>query len=320
MRLTPVTRWLVFFAAISISEVCAQQDVQFTQFTHNRLLYNPGYAGSRGSICLDLLHRSQWVGFEDAPTTQNFNADIPLSFLHGGVGLVITNDQIGFFQDISAGLAYAYQMQLGAGKLGLGLMVDFKNKALSSGEWIAPDGTNGGTDPSIIAPGTSALSPDLNFGAYYEEERFWAGISSSRLIEGNFNLANQSGGETQFRSKRHYFIMGGYNWAIPNTNWALLPALMVKTDLAGPTTVDVNVNTMYNNRFWGGVTYRTQDALALMAGAYILPSLKIGYSYDITLSDLANNSSGSHEIMLGYCFNIEVPERERGSYRNPRFL
>jgi len=320
MRLTPVTRWFLFLAMCCSLGLSAQQDIQFTQFMHNRLLYNPGYAGSRGSICLDLLHRSQWVGFEDAPTTQNFNADIPLSFLHGGVGLIITNDQIGFFQDISAGLAYAYQMQLGQGKLGLGLMVDFKNKALRSGEWIAPDGTNGGTDPSIIAPGSSALSPDLNFGAYYEEERFWGGISSTRLIEGNFALPNQSGGETQFRSTRHYFLMGGYNWYIPNTNWAVLPAVMMKSDFAGPSTFDLNVNAMYNNRVWGGVTYRTQDALAVMAGAYILPSLKLGYSYDITLSDLANSSSGSHEIMLGYCFKIEVPERERGSYRNPRFL
>ncbi len=258
------------------------------------------------------------MGFENAPTTQNFNADIPIKFLHGGLGLIITNDQIGFFQDISVGLAYAYQAQLGNGKLGLGLMVDFKNKSLTSGEWITPD--NNSNDPFLGASGSTALAPDMNFGVYYESETFWGGISSTRLIEGGFTLGNNFGGEFLFRGKRHYYLMGGYNFYIPNTNWAILPAFLAKTDLAGPFAADINVNAMYNNRIWGGVSYRTQDAMAVMAGYYITPTLKLSYSYDITLSGLSAYSSGSHELMLGYCFKIEVPPREKGSYRNPRFL
>ena len=29
----------------------AQQDPQFTQFMHNKLIYNPGYAGTSDAIC-----------------------------------------------------------------------------------------------------------------------------------------------------------------------------------------------------------------------------------------------------------------------------
>lgn len=306
---------LILFGGLLV----AQQDVQFTQFTQNKMLYNPGYTGQRGSICLDLLHRSQWVGVENAPTTQNFNADIPIGFLHGGLGLVVTNDQIGFFQDISFGLSYAYQMQVGAGKLGLGLMVDFKNKALTSGDWLAPDGTSGTTDAAIAADGSTALAPDLSFGAYYESEKVWFGVSSSRLIESNFELGNQLGGAAAFRGKRHFYFMGGYNWMIPNTNWEIQPALLAKSDFAAPIVADFNLNALYNNRIWAGVSYRTQDAFAVMAGYYLLPALKLGYSYDLTISDISG-SGGSHEIMLGYCFKIEIPERIKGSYRNPRFL
>jgi type IX secretion system PorP/SprF family membrane protein len=311
--------YIILMMLVGLS-LYGQQDVQFTQFTQNKLLYNPGFTGNRGSICLDLLHRSQWVGIDNAPTTQNFNADIPISALRGGIGLVITNDQIGFFQDISVGLSYAYQMQIGSGKLGLGLMVDFKNKALTSGDWLAPDGTSGSTDFAIAADGSTALAPDLSFGAYYESEKVWFGVSSTRLIEGEFQLANQFNGPSIFRGRRHYYLMGGYNWAIPNTNWELLPALLVKTDLSAPIAADINLNALYNKRIWGGVSYRTQDALAVMAGYYILPSLKLGYSYDLTLSDISATSGGSHEIMLGYCFRIEIKEKIPGSYRNPRFL
>lgn len=311
--------YLVLFLLITVTGY-SQQDVQFTQFVQNKMLYNPGYTGNRGSICLDLLHRSQWVGLDNAPTTQNFNADIPFSFLHGGIGLVITNDQIGFFQNISVGLSYAYQTQVGAGKLGIGFMVDFKNKALTSGDWLAPDGTSGQLDFAIAGNGSTALAPDLSFGAYYETEKVWFGLSTTRTIEGEFELGNQSGGSTLFRGKRHYYLMAGYNWAIPNTNWELMPAILAKSDFAAPFAVDVNVNAMYNKRIWGGVSYRTQDALALQAGYYILPSLKLGYSYDLTLSEISTTSGGSHELMLGYCFKIERPEKIPGSYRNPRFL
>lgn len=313
-------RGIIILMSLAGLSLFGQQDVQFTQFTQNKLLYNPGYTASRGSICLDLLHRSQWVGVENAPTTQNFNADIPIGFLHGGIGLVITNDQIGFFQDISVGLSYAYQMELASGKLGLGLMVDFKNKALTSGEWLAPDGTSGGTDFAIAADGSTALAPDLSFGAYFESDKFWMGVSSTRLIEGEFALSSQANTPSIFRGKRHYYIMTGYNWAIPNTNWELLPALLIKSDFAAPLVADINLNALYNKRIWGGVSYRTQDALAVMAGYYILPSLKLGYSYDLTLSDISATSGGSHEIMLGYCFRIEIKEKIPGSYRNPRFL
>ena len=298
----------------------AQQDLQFTQFVQNKMLFNPGFTGNRESICLDVLHRSQWVGVDNAPTTQNFNVNLPVRFLHGGIGLVITNDQIGFFQDITVGLAYGYQREVGNGKLGVGLMVDFKNKALTSGEWLAPDGSSGGTDVSIAANQSTALTPDLSFGVYYENERWWAGLSSSRLIEGEFQLGNQVGSSAAFRGKRHYYLMGGYNWAIPNTNWELMPAVLAKSDLSAPFTVDVNVNALYNKRIWGGVSYRTQDAISAQAGVYVLPALKLGYSYDHTLSDISAQSGGSHEVMLGYCFKIERPEKIPGSYRNPRVL
>jgi len=63
-----------------------------------------------------------------------------------------------------------------------------------------------------------------------------------------------------------------------------------------------------------------QDAVSIMAGYYIFPELRLTYAYDLTTSALRNASSGSHEIMLNYCFTIEIPPREKGYYRNPLFL
>lgn len=103
----------LFASAIVLlsSSLWAQQDVQFTQYYHNRLSFNPGVAGSGEGICINMGQRLQWVGFEGAPTTQNVNASIPVELLHGGIMVNVQNDRIGFFEDVSAALGYAYQME-----------------------------------------------------------------------------------------------------------------------------------------------------------------------------------------------------------------
>ena len=79
--------------------------------------------------------------------------------------------------------------------------------------------------------------------------------------------------------------------------------------------------------FWGGLTYRLQDAIVAMAGVdYKLGgtglaggTLRLGYAYDITTSLVRTASSGSHELLLNYCFNIPKKIKiER--HKSARFL
>ena len=307
---------LALFAMLCTSAIWAQQDVQFTQFANNKIFYNPGVIGSGDAICLSAAHRSQWVGFENAPTTQNFSANVPLDIIGGGLSVNFTNDMIGFFQDITAGVGYGYQASLAGGTLGLGIRVDFRNKNVTSGVWAPPQTMN---DPSLVQLGATSMATDLSFGTYYQRDNWYAGLSSTRLLETKDILtANGGTGNAQIRGQRHYYLMGGYDIDLQN-GFVLQPAMMVKTDLV-TTQFDLNAAATYNNQIWGGVTYRVYDALSVMAGYQITKDLRATYSYDLTTSSLRNSSSGSHEIMMSYCFTIEIPPKEKGSYRNPIFL
>ena len=309
---------LALFAILCSSALWAQQDVQFTQFANNKIFYNPGVIGSGDAICLSAAHRSQWVGFDNAPTTQNFNANVPLDVIGGGLSLNFTNDMIGFFQDVTAGIGYGYQMSLAGGSLGLGLRVDFRNKAMNSGVWAPPQTMN---DPSLVLnnPNNTSMATDLSFGAYYTNSNWYAGLSSTRLIETKDILQSATGSQmAQIRGQRHYYLMGGYDIDLQN-GFILQPAMMIKTDFV-TTQLDLNAAATYNNQIWGGVTYRVYDALSIMAGYQITKDLRATYSYDLTTSSLRTSSSGSHEIMMSYCFTIEIPPKEKGSYRNPIFL
>jgi type IX secretion system PorP/SprF family membrane protein len=296
-----------------------QQDVQYTQFWNNRLYYNPAVAGSENAICLNSGGRTQWIGFDNAPRSQNFTASIPISILRGGLGIRVENDQIGFFQDIAVALSYAYQHRFADGSsLGFGVSADFRDKGLNTGNWIPPDA--GQPDIALLNFNNSNLTTDVNFGVYYNSEKLWVGLSSSRLLRATTELTSFEQGVTGVRSERHFFLMGGYNIFLENSPFIITPQLMVKSDLLSPFAVDINTLVTYNNQIWGGVTYRHQDALAISAGYNISPDFRLGLSYDITLSSIAAYSGGSYEFFARYCFTIEIPPREKGYYRNVRFL
>src|SRR5678815_828640 len=79
----------------STSVTNAQQLPQFTQFMYNNLVVNPAYAGADEALSLTVLHRSQWTGVDNAPTTQSFSAHSLIRKKQIGLGLTVIRDEIG---------------------------------------------------------------------------------------------------------------------------------------------------------------------------------------------------------------------------------
>lgn len=302
------------------ASVYAQQDAQFTQNMFNKLAINPGYAGANGGICFTLLSRTQWTGFDGHPQTHLFSTDA-LIFNKHGVGLTVFQDKLGIESSLVAKLAYSYHLTLGPGSLGIGLDAGMLNKSFGTGFIAVDDPT---LDPSIPNSGTSASTFDLGVGLYYNiPNKMYVGISTLHLTASELKDVADAGGAgaLNYAQSRHYYIMAGYDWDINGSGkWVLKPSILAKTDAAS-TQLDINALIMYNNLLWGGVSYRIEDAIAVLAGVNIpqLPGLKIGASYDITTSTLGDYSNGSLEFMIKYCTNISKPAK-REVYHSVRFL
>jgi type IX secretion system PorP/SprF family membrane protein len=115
---------------------------------------------------------------------------------------------------------------------------------------------------------------------------------------------------------RHYYVMAGYAYDA-GTLLQIKPSILAKTDAAS-TQLDINLLADYNNQFWGGVSYRLQDAIVALVGVKF-GSFRVGYSYDVTTSKIRGYSSGSHEIMLGYCFK-PMDKKPTQKHHSVRFL
>lgn len=288
---------ILIFVVIALSQSSkAQQDPQFSQNMFNKLFVNPASAGASGAYCGSLLYRSQWAGYDPSgqPKTGVLSLDGPVKFLHGGLGLNILSDQLGFEKTIGVKLAYSFHLNVGeSGKLGIGLDAGYMQKSVD-GKKYKPNDPNDPFVPTQTVKGS--VLPDLGAGIYYAGRRLYAGISASHLTEGEIDLT-----VTKYNLARHIYGTLGYRFDITPTI-GLTPSVFVKNDGA-TTQVDGNLMAMFNDKFWLGASYRLEDAIVVMAGFNVLNGLRIGYSYDITSSQLKNYSDGSHEVTLGYCFN-----------------
>ncbi len=292
-----------------------QQDPQWTHYMFNHVNYNPGAAGLGGAICVTGIYRSQWMGFEGAPTTMNLNASMPIDALHGGIALGLMRDEEGYLKRTNVKLSYSYHLEVGDGKLGIGAYFGFLDVGISGQEWVDPGGGDGSIDPIIPQSEGNSIAMDAGIGALYRATNWYAGISMTHLP----GLENQIAAFTNLAQSQHLYLTGGYSWELA-PEWTLMPSTLIKYDLAS-ISLDATVLAMYNNKLWAGVGYRLEDGIPILLGYQLNDQLRFGASYDVGTSALSgDNSSGSFEAFVNYCFTIEIPPKEPTRYRNVRFL
>jgi type IX secretion system PorP/SprF family membrane protein len=332
---------LLLVICLAALKTSAQQDPQFTQFMHNRLFYNPGFAGSTpDKICANATYRTQWVGYgggtaftPDAnsgnvrpvgqgspPTTLNFGIHGNISRI--GIGLNIWNDELGFSRTLAPTLNLAYIHPFdGGAKLAAGVGIGFIQKSLDGSKLVAIDQN----DPLIPTANVSGIGMDLSFGLYYTMpqlsifEEFYFGASTLHINTPQVTWSWGNSSKTA-RQDRHYYAFTGANYNIGNI--MINPNMIYKTD-GTKHSADVNVMATYNQTLMGGLSYRTPQEFSILAGYNFPFGLMICYSYDLITSSIVSYSQGSHEIALRYCFGLKpIPRPQKTIFpiRTPRML
>lgn len=295
------------------SESFAQQDKLITHFIFDKMSVNPGATGFDRDLCATLMYRNQWDKVNGAPNSVVFNLEANMSrWFPGGLGLSFYHDAIGFNRQNNLLLNYSYPLDIGnAGTLGIGLGVGMINFGQNP-TWVPPT-----TQNDISLPvGFNATNVDLNFGLYFRGTADWyAGLSSTHLSQSimkkKVGMVDQS-----YQTKRHYYIMGGKTFREIGDGAIDVQALL-RTEFT-KFSADINVRYIWRDMLYGGITYRTIDAVGLMVGWYPIKNFVISYSYDITTNKLSSVSRGSHEIALRYCYKL--PPVPIQTSRHPRWL
>jgi len=283
---------LLYITALQLE---AQQYPLFTKYVLNDFGFNPAIAGTSDYLETRLTYRTQWVGIDDSPKTSILSAHGGLDSIPIGIGGYIFNDVAGQIKRTGFSLGGSYGIDLDVGELRLGVSGTFYNYRLNE-NFFAEDLN----DMSLMSATDGKWTPDLNIGIYFKMENgLYVGASAPQILNRDIRFENDNTNmdiTTDFLP--HYYAMAGYRLSV-SEKLAVEPSILFKITEAAPVQVDVSARAIFNDKFWLGASYRTEDAGALMIGYDLSRRMNVAYAYDFTLSDLREGSSGSHEITLG---------------------
>ncbi|MEM1340595.1 MAG: type IX secretion system membrane protein PorP/SprF [Bacteroidota bacterium] len=291
---------LVLFTANS----SAQQLPQFTQYMFNTISVNPAYAGSREGLSLTALHRNQWAGLEGNPTTSTFSFHTPMNNERVGLGLSYITDKLGFESTnyVYGDFSYSIPVSFNA-RLSFGLKAGFTNYRLEN-----PDLN----DPFFNA-NFNSWKPNFGAGLYLSTDRWYAGVSSPRILNTDLNE-----GEFQALERNSYYAIGGLVLDL-SLDIKFRPSVITKFTNGAPATYDITSSFLFYEKFWAGASYRFNDASNF--GAFmdyqISRDIRIGYAYDLPTATIRPYSGGTHEVIL-----IFEPKliRKNNLYKSPRYF
>jgi len=289
---------LVILCLLSWIGMKAQEKaLLYSHYTFNGLALNPAYAGSHEMLSVNLSHRSQWMGFEGAPSYNILAAHTTLKKTAMGLGLLVMNESIGLRRYTGFYMNYAHRLTVGNGKLALGLKA-----GLATGKM---DVSGLESDDDVFnANSSSYLMPNFGLGMYYYSRNFYAGLSVPLLLG---YKTSESGKITAYHDFNQYawYFTTGVNLKVAD-NWVLQPSAMLEYEIPSGLIADAGASIIYKDLLRVGCTYRTKQALVLLMDYKINYQLRVGLAYDYGMNGINEYNRNSFEIVLEYNFGFQV--------------
>lgn len=290
----------IFWVLIPVS-LSGQLSPVTNQYVLNPLTINPAFAGNRGALNIAALYRRQWAGISGSPETMSLLIDAPLNNEKIGLGLMIVNDKIGVTKETQFITNYAYRIELSKGTLsfGLGAGLITTNTAWSDLVVLDPG------DEFYLIDSRRFIVPSFSFGAYYSNEKYYAGFSIPKFLSYKYNFDKNKYNMKIDPGQYNYMLTGGYVYTV-SSKLNFLPSTLLTYSPGEKILYDLNAHFSYIDRFWAGLSYRNGRSIASLFQFQLNNQIRFAYTYDFDIGKLGRYSNGSHEIMFRYEFRYKV--------------
>jgi type IX secretion system PorP/SprF family membrane protein len=285
LAVTQVVLLLCLFNSVN-----AQQEWSYTQYLFNLYDINSAYAGNHNSGSFALRHRSQWIGMEGAPVSQQFSFHTPLGEKIG-VGVKMNNDRIGAREQQAIRVTGAWKLRLNEGTLSLGLAGGIIRHGLNSGKLTAFDEN----DIQLQQINNNVITPVADFSAFYHTRKFYVGFDCGRINRSRINHTESSLARLYFNSS----VVAGWMKRIGQSNLIQLSGLL-KYSEGKLWQAEFNLLYLHNNKYWLGGGYRILSGFQVFAAMNLTDHLRFGLSYDVAGKSMRGFHDGSAEAFLGY--------------------
>ncbi|QBN19222.1 PorP/SprF family type IX secretion system membrane protein [Flavobacterium nackdongense] len=276
----------------------------------NPFVISPTFAGIGDNFRIRANGMKQWVGVKDSPQNQSVYADFRIAD-QSGVGASFYNDQNGYTSQTGAKFSFAHHIILeyySRQYLSFGISFNINNFKIDVSQLVPNT-----YDPNLKDDRfTSNKNFDVSF--LYRNKEFYLSFNAANILDKNID--NFSGIKIEPSTLRNYQLYSGY--VIKTQNWTELePSVFFQyyeSDRRSSTDINVKYRKYNNNNdyYWGGITYRFLNDQILapltvgpMAG-FKKSGFYFGYSYQVTLNELAGYNSGTHMVTVGFDFLANI--------------
>lgn len=305
------------------------QDVSYSQTYEAPMYISPSFTGLTNGTRIGLNYRNQWPGIGNVFQNYAISADNFFEDFNSGLGLMwqCDNEGKGLLIGHDVSLLYAYEFSInGDIYIRPGLSFKFGQRKLDQSKMVSytditSDGqfTPGGSSMEIERMRKSYIDASTGVMAYNDD--FWAGVAFDHLIQPDVSFTDVSqklGLKTTVYAGYRLTYEPSYRGSEPKT-----------VTLAMNFKHQYSYNQLELGAFWYyapieiGVSYRglffniaeeisNRDAIIPTLGINVGP-LRVGYSYDMSISELASFGNGAHEISVIY--RIIPPNVKKRSYK-----
>lgn len=321
---------LLLFILLGLGFSASAQDPHFTQYYANPIYLNPAFAGVSKCPRVTLNYRNQYPALNGVYQTFSGSYDQYVDALNGGLGVLIMRDEAGdgALSATEMSAVYSYHLQVSRKFTILaGFQATLRQRALNWDGFTFPDQIEpfyGFVKSSQeVPPGNNTNTHlDISTGILGFTERFYIGGTVHHLTQPDEGFFRTSKLPMKITAQAGFTIPLGRQRLHGELQNYLIPNIVYQ--LQGPYD-QLTISTAFNRgAISGGLGFRTStvnpDAIVVLLG--YSPNdfdWKIGYSYDITISSIANNLGGAHEISLSYQFPCRVKRKKTEAIKCPKF-
>lgn len=326
---------MVILLGLLFHEGIKAQDAAFSQFYANPLYLNPAYTGNIECGRLNLNYRNQWPSVSKAFVSYSISYDQNIPSIKSGFGLQFVSDKQadGAFTRNAINVFYSYKLQMGYySDLSFGARVGYYQESLSWEDLVFADqfdatqstifSTSQEVEPSNTSPSTIDFGIGLLWG--YKSAVF-VGLAADHLTQPALNYYDDANDKLEMKLTANAGLVvnvskgkiGDYD----TYDFILQPNLLYQQQ---GEHKQINLG-LYASLYpfvlgaWVRNNISNFDAAILLLGIEY-SNIRIGYSYDFTISKLGMKSGGAHEISFAWNLCIyNIPKRVIRTINSPGF-
>jgi type IX secretion system PorP/SprF family membrane protein len=289
---------LILIVILPTGDLICQNIPTFRQFNLNPVIFNPAYNAIENFTEVSLIHRQQWLKFEDAPVASGASVQLAL-YSRASLGFSLITQESVALRNTLAKTIFAYKIPIAKDhefSFGITFGMGYNDLDL--------DGVDYSNDPAILNAADKKVYADASFGMLYSFKGLKIGFALPRLF-GQPYISPQQLSDNELSQLLNQLYSLSYKFELTEII-SVEPYALYRLARDFQNSWETACLVYFKNKIWTGASYHSTQGIGFFMGMSINNKFRFGYSYELPPVDGQFVATSSHELQL----NLRVGEKK----------